>query len=75
MTYHNSNVFKMLHWNANGISNKSKLTQFELLLERENINIASLNETFFTDEHKPYFKNYFLYRNDRTDSRGGGVAL
>lgn len=75
MDCHNNTEFKMLHWNANGISNFSKLKQFELLLERENIKIASLNETFFTEEHKPYFENYCLYRNDRQDARGGGVAL
>lgn len=39
----NFNVLKMIHWNANGISNFPKLRQLEFLLERENIQIASLN--------------------------------
>lgn len=58
MDYNNFNNFKILHLNTNGMSNFSKLKQFELLIERENIKIASLNETFFTEKTKTFFKNY-----------------
>lgn len=75
MTSNNSAKLNILHWNSNGISNHSLLKQVELLLERNKIHIASLNETFFNANHNPFFNNYLLYRNDRTDSRGGGVAL
>lgn len=75
MTFDNSLGLKILHWNANGISTFSNLMQFECLLERENIHIASLNETHLKENHKTYFKNYRIYRNDRHDTRGGGVAL
>lgn len=75
MAYANSNVLKLFHWNANGISNFSHLKQLEFLLEREHIQIASLNETYFNENHKPYFKNYYIYRSDRQGARGGGVAL
>lgn len=71
----NNQQFRILHWNSNGISNYSTLKQFEVLLEKHSIHVASLNETFFTSDHRPYFCNYLLYRNDRTDTRGGGVAL
>lgn len=71
----NNQQFKILHWNSNGISNYSLLKQLELLLDRQNIHVASLNETFLNENHKLYFNNYIVYRNDRTQSRGGGVAL
>lgn len=75
MVCDNYNGIKILHWNANGITTYSHLLQFEHLLERENIHIASLNETHLNENHKTYFKNYLIYRNDRQDSRGGGVAI
>lgn len=71
----NSNLFKMLHWNAHGISNYSHLKQLEYILERERVQVASLNETHLNVSHKPYLQNYFIYRNDREGARGGGVAL
>lgn len=70
-----SKQIRMLHWNSNGISNFSNQKQFEILLESKGIHIASLNETFFKSNHKPYFTNYFIYRNDRIQTVGGGVAL
>lgn len=75
MVYDNLNNIKLFHWNANGITNSSHARQLEYLLERENILIASLNETHLNETHKLFFKNYFIYRNDRQNSRGGGVAL
>lgn len=66
---------RILHWNANGITTFSHLAQFEYLLENEKIHIASLNETHLNANHKTYFKNFIIYRNDRENSRGGGVAL
>lgn len=71
----NLNILKILHWNAHGISNISHFKQFEYLLETEEIHIASLNETHFNEKHKSYLQNYFIYRNDREGTRGGGVAL
>lgn len=58
MACDNSNIFKILHWNANGIANFSHATQFEYLLEKEKIQIASLNETHLKEKDKIYFKNY-----------------
>lgn len=71
MDYHD---IKILHWNANVISNISHAKQFEYLLERQNI-IASVNETHLKANHRIAFKNYLIYRNDRDYLRGGGVAL
>lgn len=71
---HRRNV-KILHWNANGLTNFANCQQLGHLLEKENIQVASLNETFFKENHNPFFHNYYLYRNDRVHARGGGVAL
>lgn len=71
----NNMRFKILQWNANGITSYPHIKQLENLLESEMIQIAGLNETFLKEKHKPYFKNYTLLRNDRTDRGGGGVAL
>lgn len=68
-------TFKLMQFNANGLCNKSNLTQLEYLLEKEFVNIASLNETYFSEQQKIYLKNYYVYRNDRVNARGGGVAL
>lgn len=70
MAYDNSNLIKMLHWNANGISNFSHLKQFEYLIESHNVDIASVNETHWNENHKPYLRNYFIYREDREGARG-----
>lgn len=75
MTLNNGKEFRLFHWNANGLSNTSNIKQLEYLLDKENIHVASLNETFFKENHTPYFNKYIIYRRDRTCSRGGGVAL
>ena len=75
MNYNLHNEMNLLHWNANGISNYTCQKQLEYILEKKNIKVASLNETYLNETHKVYFKNYVIYRNDRVDSRGGGVAL
>lgn len=75
MNCNNIKDLKIFHWNANSISNFSKLKQLEYVLEKEKVNIASLNDTLFNENSKPYLHNYLIYRNDRQDSRGGGFAL
>lgn len=69
-----NNNLKILHWNAQGITNQSKFTQLEYLLESLNIDIALLNETFLNPTNKLSFNNYNILRNDR-QSHGGGVAI
>ena len=75
MVFENSNSIKIIHYNCDGITTFSHLVQFENLLEREKIHIASLSETHLNENHKTYFKNYLIYRNVRQNSRGEGVAL
>ena len=61
----NENELKLLHWNTGGFTTFSNLIQFEYLIERENIHIAPINEAYLNAYHKTYFKNHFIYRNDR----------
>lgn len=65
----------MLHWNAHGISKYNRIKEFEYLIEKESIHIASLIETHLNETHKLYLQFFFVYRKDREGARGGGVAL
>ena len=67
--------FKILHWNAQGMSNPSTIHQLDHLLNKEKIDIALINETFCKAQHKVHINNYRVYRNDREDHAGGGVAI
>lgn len=72
---HLSKPLKILHWNAQGITNLSTAKQLELLLHQHNIDIVMLNETFCKAHHKLYLNGYTIYRNDRSDAPRGGVAI
>lgn len=50
------------------------MNQLQLFLDRENIDIVFLSETFLKEKHTFYLNNYKIYRNDRSNP-GGGVAL
>lgn len=75
MTLNSEETINIFQWNANGITSFSQQKQLENLLTLKNIHIAGLNETIFKEHHKPFFKNFHLYRNDRLDSNCGGVAI
>lgn len=66
---------RILHWNAQGISNISTAKQLELLLHHHNIDVVMLNETFLKDQHKFHLNGYRIHRNDRPGALGGGVAI
>lgn len=66
--------FKFLFWNAQSIANNSKQTQLQQTLDDEAIDIVLIAETYLNANHKCYFSNYILYRNDR-DTHGGGVTI
>lgn len=71
---HSNKQLRILHWNAEGISNLSTAKQLELLLFQENIDVVMLNETLLKDHHKLYLKGYVIHRLDRP-TPGGGVAI
>lgn len=72
---HTNKQLKLLHWNAQGITNISTAKQLELFLLENQIDIASLNETFLKELHKLHLSGYKIYRNDRLDAAKGGVAI
>lgn len=67
--------FKILHWNAQGMSNQATIAQLDYVLNKEKVDIALINETFLKKQHKVHINNYKVYRNDREDRPGGGVAI
>lgn len=72
---HSNKELKILHWNAQGISNLSTAKQLELLLHQDDIDVVMLNETFLKDQHKFYLNGFKIHRNDRLDAPRGGVAI
>lgn len=60
------NKLKVLFWNARGIKNKfQELVEY---IERENIDIIGINETFLTDTVLlPHTPNYTHIRADETN--------
>lgn len=64
---------KIAFWNANSVRNKkSLLLDF---IKRENIDIMLVNETFLRKSEKFNVPNFNIYRRDRENKPGGGVAI
>lgn len=70
----NNDTFNIVSWNAQSISNESKLTELRLLLNDYDVHVACIQETFLTSNMKIHIQNYTIYRNDRS-THGGGVAI
>lgn len=64
----------MISWNAQSISNATKLAELEILLRERDIHVACLQETYLNQNSKIYLSNYIIHRNDRL-THGGGVAI
>ena len=61
----------IMHWNAEGITNKK--TELEHFLHENSVNICCLQETHL-QEGKPFkIRGYQVFRNDRQGRRKGGV--
>ena len=65
---------KILQWNARSLYG-AKLAQFKVDLSQMNPDIVLISETFWRDEYKVCFKAYTVFNKNRTDRRGGGVAI
>lgn len=64
----------ILHWNANGISNK--IYEFYDIMEQNYIHVACLSETFLKPHIKlPSHPDFVTHRFDRTEKTKGGVAI
>ena len=66
------NTFKILQFNANGIRNK--VNELQLLTERTNADIITIQESKLQPNHKtPNIHNYTTIRTDRQHKQGGGL--
>lgn len=61
------------NWNA--CSLQSKMLEFIDFLDEHKIDICVITETHLKPEVKIYFPDFRLVRLDRTEARGGGVAI
>lgn len=68
-------AIKILHWNAQSITDTFKRTELELLLNAERIDVVLLAETFLKPHLSFDLKDFVIYRNDRTTHPHGGVAI
>lgn len=65
---------RVMHWNAQGITTEPAVSQLELFVHKEKIDIILLNETFLKPKHKFKISKYKVYREDRK-THGGGVLI
>lgn len=68
-----NNGINILTWNARGIRNK-KLELFTFLIDND-VHICLVSETWLKPELSIRHSEFRVYRNDRDDARGGGVAI
>lgn len=67
------NNLNIITWNARGI--RKKHVEFINFLNTNNIDIALVTETWLTSEIRISTPAFKCYRIDRSDRRGGGVAI
>lgn len=67
--------FRIMFWNAQGITNLTKRIQLEQLIIDQQIDIILLAETFLKQIHDFKISNFTVYRNDRLLQARGGVAI
>ena len=67
-------TFNVLQLNANGIGNK--LTELEVVLERNKVKVAVIQESKLTPKSKnPCIQNYTTVRKDRSHGQGEGLLF
>ena len=67
-------TFNVLQFNANGIGNK--LTELGVVLERNKVKVAVIQESKLTSKSKnPCIRNYTTVRKDRPHGHGGGLLV
>lgn len=63
----------IIYWNANGLRHKTD--ELIDLMQECNAKIALINETKLSPHVKLQIPGYEIYRKDRPNSQGGGVAI
>ena len=67
-------TFNVLQLNTNGIGNK--LTELEVVLERNKVKVAVIQESKLSPKSKnPCIQNYTTMRKDRSHGQGGGLLI
>ena len=67
-------TFNVLQLNANGIGNK--LTELEVVLERNKVKVAVIHESKLSPKSKnPCIQNYTTVCKDRSHGQGGGLLI
>ena len=67
-------TFNVLQLNANGIGNK--LTELEVVLERNKVKVAVIQESKLSPKYKnPCIQYYTTVRKDRSHGQGGGLLI
>ncbi|GAB0208671.1 hypothetical protein GRJ2_003332800 [Grus japonensis] len=66
---------KCIYTNAHSMGNKQE--HLETIVQQENYDIVAVTETWWDDSHNwsAAMDGYKLFRRDRQERRGGGVAL
>jgi exonuclease III len=64
---------RILAWNANGV--RCKKQELQELIALMNLDIILISETHLKEGNRFRVPNYFVYRCDRKDTGGGGVAV
>ena len=68
-----NNDLKISTWNARSVKNKKhEVINF---IEKHNIDILLITETFLKPHIAFHIPNFLIYRNDRLNQTGGGVAI
>jgi hypothetical protein len=66
---HKERQLNIIQWNANSL--KPKLLDLQVLLNRDKIHIAVINETWLDEDDIIKVSGYHIWRSDREDSYGG----
>ena len=72
-TFFNSSKLKLANINIRSCMNKE--VEISLFLKENDIDILSLNQTWFKSNFKLDIPNYTIARRDRLRKQGGGVAI
>ena len=72
----NTNVYSKLKcWYTNATSLNNKFNEFEARIYSEDPDVVLVTETWWKSDSIVLLDNYILYRCDRCETRGGGVAI
>jgi len=64
---------KLILWNARSILNKK--LEIGYLIDKENPKVFAFCETWLTKNDNFEIRDYIIERKDRTEQRGGGLAI